>query len=162
MLSSLGQDCCGQEANWVLYRVDKFGRAKIFSLLVLEERGAISASLSAVTDMKIHPTSKCVYNQLHFQLREFSILFFPSPLAICMGGRCVGASTSPQAGCPASRPAPRFSPRVTAPLPRACRSLVPVQGCLPCAGSCSVLRFLEHICKEPCHCSLPAPSAVAA
>lgn len=115
---SLGQDCCVHEANRVLCRVVKFGRAKISSLLVLEEREAISAAFSAVTDVKVHPASKYVYNQLHFQLREFSILFFPSPLVIRVGR--VGTlepAPLPRAACPASCPAPRYSPRVAAALP---------------------------------------------
>lgn len=116
-LVSFGQDCCVHEANQVLYRVDKFGRAKISSLLMLKEREAISASFSAVTDVKIHPASQCVTNQLHFQLCESSILFFPSPLVICVGW--VGAlepAPLPCARCPTSRPAPCYSPRVAATL----------------------------------------------
>lgn len=38
-LISLGQDCCVHEALQVLYRVGKFGRAKISFLCVLEDRG---------------------------------------------------------------------------------------------------------------------------
>lgn len=54
--------------------------------------------------------------------------------------------------------------------PEPCRSLESFEGlwlCLwevagPSAGPCSVLGFLEHICKEPCHCFQPVPWAVVA
>lgn len=47
----LVQDCCIHKANQLLNNVDNFVRAKISSHLVLEERGAIGTSFSAVTQM---------------------------------------------------------------------------------------------------------------
>lgn len=159
---SLGQDCCVSEANWVLYRVGKFGRAKISSVLVLEERESISAASSVMTDMKIHPASKCGYNQLYFQLYEFSIPFFPSPLAVCV--ERVGPlqpAPLPQAGCQASCPAPCYSLRVCcrsalshaaawSHLMGSCCACGRLQG--PVLAHAQCWGFLEHICKELCRC----------
>lgn len=91
-LVSLGQDSCVHEANWVLYRVGKFGRAKISSLLVLE--GYFCLLLSS----DWHEDTPCI--QVWLQLVAFSAawVFHPvfsislvNPYGV---GRCTGASTS--------------------------------------------------------------------